>query len=219
MKKTEPRRKSPGANRWVRLGIGVALFAGFVVGTPLPMFTEFQGGMAFGQESQDTGGGAAEDDPCPPVQEGAFSPCPSQQEEEKVREGLDTAGSDGEEEGMLEGLGMVGGGLVMTTLGFVVLNNLDSFGTDCSGLSEEVDPSTGKSPKDECMDDNEDLIGLGFLFIVTGVVLTGAGVWTFGEGAVDAVTQHPAPPRVRLGLIPCRECRPAPLAMGVRIRF
>ncbi len=217
--------KSRKAQRWAQRVTGIVLGVGIVLGGPVPMFPALQGGFAHGQgsqNSQETGSGVAAEDPCPPVEQGAFSPCPSQQEEEKSGGEETDVGPDGEEEedaGIFGGLGMVGGGLVMTTLGFVVLNNLEGFGTDCSGLSEEVDPSTGKSPKDECMDDNEDLIGLGFLFIVTGVVLTGAGVWTFGEGAVDAVSQHPAPPGVRLGLIPCWDCRPAPLAMGVRLRF
>lgn len=216
---------SGGAHRWVRGGTGFLLGMGIVLGGLMPapsVLSVLQGGLAYGQDSQGGGSGVAAEDPCPPVSRGAFSPCPSPKEEEKSAERGKDAGPGGEDEedsSMLGGLGSIGGGLVITTLGFAILNNLKFLSTDCSNLSEEVDPATEKSPKEECLEENYELIAVGFLILSGGVILTVVGIGEFGEGVVDAVSHHPAPPRIRLGLIPCRECRPAPLAIGVRLRF
>ncbi len=144
--------KSRRVHRWVRGGTGFLLGMGMVLGGPAPMpsvLSVFQGGVAHGQESTDgkesksTGSGVAAEDPCPPVKRGAFSLCRSQQENEKSGGGETDAGQEEEDPGMLKGLKSVGGGLAITTLGVAILNNLDFLSTDCSGLSEEVDPDTG----------------------------------------------------------------------------
>lgn len=118
-------------------------------------------------------------------------------------------------EKMGKGLLTIVSGVAVTALGVVILDNLPN----CDGKSEIPDPETGKRPKDECEEESDERFEFGAVVTVAGLVLIGSGVFIFGKGAVEAVAAEPETSPVRLAMVLCLECRPAPVALGLRYRF